>query len=277
MSPYRLSFSTLGCPEWSWEEIQDRAVEYGYEGLELRGIEGEMDLARARPFAGERLPETKRELEERGLSVVCLGASCRFHERDEVEENLDEARRHIDLAAELGAPFIRVFGDRVPEGSSREEAIGWVAEGLATLGRYAEGTGVEVLIETHGDFSRSGDLLGALRAADHPGVGVLWDVNHPFRFFGEPVEETLRNLGGYIRHVHLKDSEAGEEGTRYRLLGEGDVPAGEAIQLLDEMGYPGWISFEWEKRWHPELEGPEVAFPQFVRAFRDLEEKVTGS
>jgi sugar phosphate isomerase/epimerase len=268
---YRLSFSTLGCPDWSWAETLDRAVEYGYEGLELRGVEGEMDLPKARPFAGGRLPGTKRELGERGLSVVCLGASCRFHERESLAENLDEARRHIDLAAELDAPFVRVFGDRVPEGASPEEAAGWVADGLSELGRYAEGTGVEVVIETHGDFSRSELLAQTLRGVESAAVGVLWDVNHPYRFFGEPLAETYSRIGERVRHVHLKDSIPEDGESRYRLLGEGEVPVAEAIRLLRESGYGAWISFEWEKRWHPEIEDPEVAFPHFVRAIREIE------
>jgi hypothetical protein len=28
--------------------------------------------------------------------------------------------------------------------------------------------------------------------------------------------------------------------------------------------YPHWISVEWEKRWHPEIEEPEVALPQHL-------------
>jgi len=267
---YRLAFSTLACPGWSWEEVVGRAVEYGYGGLELRGVEGEMDLPEARPFAGGRASSTRRQLEERGLSIVCLGTSCRFDRPEGDLESLDEGRRHIELAAELGAPFIRVFGDGVPEGMTEGEAVSRVADGLLALGRHAEGTGVEVLIETHGDFSRSALLLEVLQQADHPNVGVLWDVHHPYRFLGEPVPETHGRLEGRVRHVHLKDSSPKDGGFRYRLLGEGDVPVGEALRLLDDGGYGGWISFEWEKLWHPEIEDPEVALPAFVRAFRVL-------
>src|SRR5260370_26917523 len=75
---YPLAFTTLACPDWSWEQAIQRAVEYGYQGLELRGVEGEMDLTKAAPFTASPLPATKRELKKRGLAIPCLDTSCRF-------------------------------------------------------------------------------------------------------------------------------------------------------------------------------------------------------
>jgi hypothetical protein len=47
-------------------------------------------------------------------------------------------------------------------------------------------------------------------------------------------------------------------------------------ELIDP--FPGWISVEWEKRWHPEIEAPEVALPQHLRLLeswlRDPQEAV---
>jgi hypothetical protein len=40
----KLAFSTLGCPEWSFEKILESAVQNGYQGIELRGIQKDMDL-----------------------------------------------------------------------------------------------------------------------------------------------------------------------------------------------------------------------------------------
>jgi hypothetical protein len=49
-----------------------------------------------------------------------------------------------------------------------------------------------------------------------------------------------------------------------RLTGAGEVPVREMLGLLAAGGYPHWISVEWEKRWHPEIEDPEVALPQHL-------------
>ena len=33
-------------------------------------------------------------------------------------------------------------------------------------------------------------------------------------------------------------------------------------------GYKGYYCFEWEKAWHPEIEDPDVAFPQYADVMR---------
>lgn len=270
---YRLAYTTLACPDWTWEQILDRTAEYGYQGIELRGIEGEMDLTNARPFTAANLTATQRELAERGLPVCCLDTSVRLHDLD-TEKNLDEGRRHIELAAELHSPYIRVFGDKIPPDEPREKVIQRVVSGLMALAHHAEGTGVQVLIESHGDFSRSEDLAEVLEQAQHPQSGVLWDVHHPFRFHGEPVAQTYNRLRDRIRHTHLKDSRATADGPRYCIVGQGDVPLDEVLRLLHDDGYNGWLSFEWEKKWHPEIEAPEVALPAYVTAIRGAEARL---
>ncbi len=280
---YPLAFTTLACPNWSWEQTVQKAVEYGYQGVELRGVEGEMDLTKAAPFTGSRLPVTKRELKDRGLAIPCLDTSCRFDQAAVIDNSIDEGKRHIDLAAKLDAPSIRVFGDRIPDSQSREKIIEQVVEGLLALARHAEGTGVQVLLESHGDFARLQNLLDVMRVVarrfivrDHPQVGVLWDVHHPYRFFSEPLADTYEKLKDHIRHVHLKDSVSVDGGVRYCLLGQGIVPVSEVLQLLASGGYDGWIAFEWEKRWHPEIEEPEVALPDFVRVLKRIPRDKSG-
>jgi hypothetical protein len=41
------------------------------------------------------------------------------------------------------------------------------------------------------------------------------------------------------------------------------------LRLLAAGGYRNWVSVEWEKRWHPEIEAPEVALPQYRRVLAD--------
>jgi sugar phosphate isomerase/epimerase len=71
-------------------------------------------------------------------------------------------------------------------------------------------------------------------------------------------------IKSFVRHVHLKDSVPAGADRRYVLTGAGEVPVGRQIAALAKSGYRGVYSFEWEKRWHPEIEEPEVAFPQFA-------------
>jgi len=263
-----IAFSTLGCPKWDWLTILDAAAANNFAALELRGLQGTLDLTTRPEFGPARIEQSKRELAARRLRVVCLGSSARMHEmeRDKREAQLDEGRRFIDLAQKLGAPYVRVFGDKYVEGVPRAAMIEHVASGLRLLGDYARPRRVTVLIESHGDFTDSRSLAQILRQARSPGVALLWDAHHTYAAAREEPEHTFRQLASYIRHTHLKDSRPDGAGRRYVLTGEGDVPVERQVRVLARGGYRGFYSFEWEKMWHPEIEEPEVAIPHYAKA-----------
>lgn len=265
-----IGFSTLGCPAWDWVTILDFAAKHGFGSIELRGLQSAMDLTERVEFGPGRIEQSKKELADRGLRVSCLGSSARMHETEaEVRQaQLAEAHRFIDLAAKLGAPYVRVFGDKLDE-TRREQVLGHVSSGLRELGSYAGDRGVVVVIESHGDFVQSATLKELLERTGSPHVALLWDAHHTFAAGKEEPEVTIAQLGRYIRHTHLKDSRPGEKERQYVLTGEGDVPVKRQVQLLGKSGYSGDYSFEWEKRWHPEIPEPEVAFPHFARVIRE--------
>jgi len=265
-----ISFSTLGCPEWSWARIVAEADHLGYGGIEIRGIQDEMDLTRRPEFQGTRLAGTRRDLDALGLVITDLGASAHMHEKDPAARalQLDEGRRFIDLAAKLGVPYVRMFGDKVPAGHTRAEATKRVVDGFREMAAYAKGVGVVVIMETHGDFTSSADLETIVGSVDSDAFALLWDAHHTFVSSGEAPTFTWGRIGRFVRHVHLKDSRPDGGERRYVLTGSGDVPVEEQVRVLAKGGYEGFYSFEWEKRWHPEIEAPEVAFPHFARTIR---------
>ena len=71
-------------------------------------------------------------------------------------------------------------------------------------------------------------------------------------------------LGPWIRHTHLKDSVPDGKGRKYVLTGTGEVPVERQVMALRAMDYKGYYCFEWEKVWHPEIQEPEVSFPNYV-------------
>jgi sugar phosphate isomerase/epimerase len=261
-----LGFSTLGCPTWPWSRILSFAAEHDFASIELRGILTNMDLSKVPELAPEHIADAKRQLAAHGLSVSCLGASAQMHDMDPVKHaaQLDEARRFIDLAQSLGAPYVRVFGNEYVAGVPRAEMLAHIAGALRELGDYAKPKNVTVIIESHGDFTDSPALLDILQRADSPNVALLWDAHHTFVSGKEQPEDTVRQLGRYIRHTHLKDSVAAGTDRRYVLTGTGDVPVKRQMTALAKIGYRGFYSFEWEKRWHPEIEEPEVAIAHYA-------------
>ncbi len=266
-----ISFSTLGCPTWPWKRILEQASQMGYAAIELRGIQMKMDLPTLPEFSGTQLAASMKDLEALGLKISDLGASARMHEADPKVRSaqLDEGRRFIDLARQMTVPYIRVFGDKVPPGEQKRDVMARVVDGLRTLGEHAKGSGVTVLLETHGDYTDSPTVLELMKGAAMDTVALVWDAHHTFVAGKEPPAVSFAALKPYVRHTHLKDSRPEGAEVRYVLTGKGTVPVREQVRLLKAAGYKGYYGFEWEKGWHPEIEEPEIAFPHFVKTMRE--------
>ena len=135
--------------------------------------------------------------------------------------------QYIELAHKLGTPYVRVLADLEPQpgGEVDDEAV------LAALRRLipiAEGKGVTLLIETNGVYTDTKRLSELLANAASDAVGALWDVHHPYRFTGETADTTVKNLGAYIKYVHVKDSVMQDGKVSYMMMGEGDLPFNES-------------------------------------------------
>jgi sugar phosphate isomerase/epimerase len=268
---HRLGFSTLGCPKWPWAKVLEQASTLGYQGIELRGLEGEMDLTKRPEFSALRIAETRRSLADRGLVVTDLGASAKMHERDSVKRaaQLDEARRFINLAHDLGVPWIRVFPDEYLPDESRESTQQRIGETLAQLGTFANGSGVGVLMESHGALTDSPSIAAIMKAAGGaPNVGLVWDTHHTVVEGHEKPADTWAALGKWVHHTHIKDSVAQGNDRHYVLLGQGTVGVRAIVQALVQGGYDGFFGFEWEKAWHPDIDDPEVALPQYIETMK---------
>jgi sugar phosphate isomerase/epimerase len=267
-----LSFATLGCPSWSLQEIVDNAAKMGFDGVDFRGLQEALDITGCPEFTTE-LNATKRLFADHGIAVSGIATSARFAVVDEAElqKNMDEAKRNLELAAKLDAPVLRVYGGKVPEGHTVDSIMPTVVENLRTIGDVAESYGVTLALETHDDWTDSAVFARLMRETDHPRVRVLWDLHHPYRTNGESPQFTYDNIGPYTVSIHVKDSvpTEGEDGHQYVFLGQGDVPVKKMLDLLVEGGYDGYAVLEWEKRWIPDLPAPEVAFPQYVEKMRE--------
>jgi fatty-acyl-CoA synthase len=259
----KLAFSTLGCPDFTWPEIYSMAKDFGFDGIEIRGLGDQIDAVHAQPFSEAQLPGTRKKLGELKLEVPCLSSGCCLKYGEHADRSHGELVQYIELAAELGTPYIRVLADLAPEaqGEVDDEAV------LAALRRLvpvAEAAGVTLLVETNGVYADTKRLCDLLNRAASDAVAALWDMHHPYRFMGEKPGATVQNLGAYIKYVHIKDSvmEAGR--LRYRMMGEGDLPIDEMMQALRSINYEGYVSLEWVKRWAADLDDAGVVFPNFA-------------
>ena len=272
-NPKLLSFSTLGCPDWTFQQIVDFAVLHGYKGIEVRGIQRQIDLTKCNEFnTVQNRAATLKIMDENGLRFIDLGSSATLHfpEGAERQKNLDEGRRFIDLAQEIKCPYIRVFPNNFPKNQEKEATMNLISKGLLELAGHAKGSNVTVLIESHGDLVKIDDLVTVMKQAEHPQVGLIWDIANMWTVTKESPVEVWQKLKKWIRHTHLKDAKMIDGKLQYTLLGKGEVPIFDAINVLSKEGYKDYYSFEWEKLWHPEIAEPELAFADYSRVMKAL-------
>lgn len=265
----KLSFTTLGCPDWDLDTICSKGRQCGFDGVDFRGIRDQLDITLMPEFTSG-VAQSRARLRDAGLEVCGISFSIRLCVAEKLTENVEEARRTIALAGELGCGQVRVFG-------SGDAALG--KEALADQGRRCmeailalEGArGLRWLFETHDEWIRAQDCRLLLERIPDPAFGILWDMGHTARVGGESPRQTWEAVGPRVGYTHVKDAihdpahpQAMKDGWRYVTPGTGQLPLAEAIALLQSEGYRGWMMFEHEKRWHRELEEPEVIFPLFV-------------
>lgn len=266
----KLSFTTLGCPDWTLRQIVENAAQMGFDAVDFRGLQENLDITNAPAFT-TGLNTTRRMFADAGLAVSGIATSARFAVIDSnaLQANYDETRRNMELAANLGAKFLRVYGGRVPEGHTVDSILPTLIDNLRHIGDEAVQYDVTLVLETHDDWTDSAVFGRLMREVNHPRVRILWDLHHPYRTNGESPQATYANIGPYTTSIHVKDSVAtAGGGHQYVLLGDGDVPLKEMLDLLVSGGYRGYAILEWEKRWISDLPEPEIAFPQYVEKMR---------
>jgi sugar phosphate isomerase/epimerase len=261
--PPRIAFSTLAFPDATLASAASLGRSWGYSGIELRLIDGEL-IDPSMPAADRT--QVKRTVTAGGLPVIAVDSSIRLTDDDPGPE----LARFLELASDWEAPLVRVFGGALAaEQTARQEQLGAAARVLESSVPLAERLGVAIGVETHDAFSASSVVAELLAfvdpaAVDSGAVGAVWDSHHPHRM-GERPDQVYANLGPRILLAQVKDARRKADGDWQLVpLGEGEVPVRDMLGLLAAGGYPHWISVEWEKRWHPDIEEPEVALPQHL-------------
>jgi sugar phosphate isomerase/epimerase len=266
-----VTFSTLACPEWPIETVIAKAAEYGYDGIEWRG--GGQGHVNPSLMAAQK-QALRQQSQDAGLFALAVTAYSSFisPDRTEQQKNIDDLNRYTDLAAEIGARYVRAFLGELKPGQTIETVYPMMARSLEEAAAYAGSVGVTIAIEPHDDFVLSttvAPLLKQIAPESFESLGVIWDLGNTYSE-GEDVETGYGVLGPHLAYVQVKDGRGQGGGWQLDNVGEGEVPLAEAFSRLVANGYAGAFSLEWERVWHPELEPASVALPAACRTIRHL-------
>ena len=262
----KLSFSTRGWNKLGWDDIIASACEMHFGGIEVYNVyktTGMTDVAG--PFHDYSLVRSYRELREKKLNIPCFDTSNDISAADDAM--VDEMKRTICLASDMHSPYVCVF--------ARENSAETIRRNLNVLIPVASEKNITILIKTSGIYTDTALLRDLLNEFACDQLAVLWDVHHPYRHNGETPAQSIKNLGAYVKHVHLRDS---DDADTYNLIGEGNFPIKQVMDALQSIDYDGFLSLEWKPDWMTDITSPDIIFPHFVtymeRFERDRDKKV---
>ncbi|MET9885486.1 sugar phosphate isomerase/epimerase family protein [Streptomyces sp. NPDC006430] len=237
----RYAFSTLGLPGAPLDRSAALAAAHGFDGLELRA-HPEEPLHPASPVADRAAG--LRTLAAAGITVLGVAGYAQVAAPEADEQVLAELRGLVRLAADLEAPYVRVFPGGAGQSEARADAR--AVRRLAAAAPFATRHGVRILLETHDSHRTGAAAARVLDRVGHPGAGALWDVLHTW-LGGESPAESRRALARHLGYVQVKDVASAQELTPVG-LGAGVVPLADAVAAVPR---DGWLCWEYEKRWYP--------------------------
>lgn len=240
----KYSFMSFSCPQMAFDELLATAGKYGYDGIEPR-VDCEHKHGIEFIATAEQRKTAKKKAKAAGIAFSCIATSCVFADPAKTKANVEDAVKAIDLAADVGAPCIRVFGGQIPKGISREKAIEIVAGALLSIADHAKKRGVTVCMETHDDWCDPSHVAEVLGRVNQPSIAANWDIMHPVRVTGVTIERSFEILKPWIRHLHVHDGVTENDKLVMKPIGQGIIDHRTALKLLKTISYSGFISGEW--------------------------------
>lgn len=291
----RLAGHTMGTPEYTLDEAIALFAKIGLDGIEIIVQNDGYHCAIAEDATDEEVLAVRQKVADAGLQVAGLTPYLNlFNSLDEAErqEECRKLRRVIDMAHLIGTHRIRIYGGKFVDGETDEDGskLQQLVRSMRECGDYAAQYDIKLCLENHfGTMTTTAHRTAEIIAAiDHPNVGVLYDQANIAFFPAEEYEEAIELQKDKIFYVHCKDLvyrggvaqkprftmvshiNEDERTVHSRIPGQGILDWPAILRKLKEVGYDGWISLEYERRWQKiDLPDASVGMPQgaeYIRA-----------
>lgn len=240
------------------DAIVSMATDINFSGIELYNVHlNENFLKKGGPFNKYSIAATARMLYDKGLEIPCFDTSIDLSEEEDPSSLL---RSLLELASTIKVPYVAVYASKPDEELIKSR--------LDRIVGYAALKKVCILMKTSGIYADTKRLRALMDSYACDELAALWDVHHPYRDFDESIEETIVNLGAYVKNVQLRDS---LDSDHYELIGEGNFPIADVMRGLSSIDYQGYISLLWKPNYVDDIDDPEIIFPHFVNYMNRFE------
>jgi sugar phosphate isomerase/epimerase len=241
----KFSFMSFSTTKLSLDDVLALAKKLGYDGVEPRIDSGHAHGIELAADAATR-KAARAKAAKAGIAYACLATSCTYADPAKNAGMREMTLRCIDLAADIGAPRLRVFGGGLPKGFAREQATALLAESFKSVADHAAQRKVAVCMETHDDWCDPSHVADVMKRVNHPAIAVNWDIMHPVRACGWSVENSYKTLKPWIQHLHVHDGKVDAAGKmQLAPIGTGAIDHKRGIELLKADKYAGFLSGEW--------------------------------
>ena len=230
----KLSFYTGAWPTLSWSDACKTAAE-----MEMNGIELSYSRVEASPLleganAGGNRRKFIRFLNENNIECSCITVDI---SNGSLESTMADVRQCIQLASLLQISNV-CLGISVKNDEDEARLVTVIGQLLPT----AVQSNITLLVETVGIYADTSRICAMLDRFASDNLAALWNLHDPHYYNDETPNKSIQNLGAYVKHVRICDSEKGENGPAYCLMGEGSLPIAKILVALRSIDYKGLIS-----------------------------------
>ncbi len=222
------------------------AAELGLDGADV-------SVAHLANHSPAYLAGLRAEAEGRGLRIAMLVTYTDFTQPDAGERARQIAmlRAQIEVAAALGASFVRVTAGQARTDVTRRDGIAWAVDGLTACLDAAADAGVTLAYENHtrgygwtqNDCSQPADIfLEIVRRTEGSGLRILFDTANTLAHGDDPLDVLARVLPR-IAVVHVNDILRSGYFEPV-IAGTGVAPISAMFEMLAEAAWDGWVSVE---------------------------------
>ena len=271
---FKIAGHTMGTPEYTVLEAIALMEKIGADGIEIVVQDGYQSGIPCH-CEQSQLEAIRQCAKEHQIQIICLTPyNSYFNSLDEEQrqKELEDIKRVIDYCGFLGAKYIRIYGGNLAAGDRDhyEEKWNTLVRSLRELGDLAEKKGVTLVVENHFNTMTvsAKDSEALMKDVNHKAVRILYDQANLTFTEQEDYEEAIRIQQRHVAYMHVKDlvfqegksfassdvahPNDAERNVYTRIVGEGIIKWPEILRLVKEQGYDGWLSLEYERRWHPD-------------------------
>lgn len=229
----QIAFSTKNVVSDSFLGLCNIASEYNFNGFEIYNAKSEQIEHIDSIFNSNFITSSKRKLVNRHINITALT----FNQIINADTDFSLLDEYIDFAINVAVKYVIVNVDK-------SQDYAQIKSLFANIIDKAERFGITILFETTGDFSNTNEVLKLINTFESVAVGVAWNIRQTYFEAGETADQTIQNLGAYIKYVRIGDRKDNTD----VLIGDGSLPVDEFVNALNSLNYDGYICVDWNEQ-----------------------------